>query len=59
MPEKSQVQKMKKYTNYLGEGIGPDFLHDIRRVTTKADFFGVCRRALDQGRPMLLEAERE
>ena len=59
VPEKSQVQKMKKYTNYLGEGIGPDFLHDIRRVTTKADFFGVCRRALDQGRPMLLEAERE
>ena len=59
VPEKSQVQKMKKYTNYLGEGIGPDFLHDIRRVTTKADFFGVCRRALDHGRPMLLEAERE
>ena len=57
VPEKSQVQKMKKYTNYLGEGIGPDFLHDIRRVTTKADFFGVCRRALDHGRPMFLEAE--
>jgi len=59
VPEKSQVQKMKKYTNYLGEGIGPDFLHDIRRVTTKADFFQVCRRALDHGRPMTLEAERE
>ena len=58
VPEKSQVQKMKKYTNYLGEGIGPDFLHDIRRVTTKADFFHICRRALDHGRPMLLEAER-
>jgi len=57
VPEKSQVQKMKKYTNYLGEGIGPDFLHDIRRVTTKTDFFRVCRRVLDHGEPMLLEAE--
>jgi len=57
VPEKSQVQKMKKCMNYLGEGIGPDFLHDIRRVTTKADFFHVCRRALDHGRPMRLESD--
>lgn len=55
--EKSQVQKMKKYMNFLGEGIGPDFLHDIRRVTTKADFFYVCRKALDHERPMALQAE--
>jgi tRNA-dihydrouridine synthase len=57
VPERSQVQKMKKYTNFLGEGIGAEFLHDIRRVTTKADFFHICRRALDHGRPMTLEAE--
>lgn len=56
VPEKSQVQKMKKYTNFLGEGIGPDFLHDIRRVATKADFFEVCKRSLDHGKPMKLEA---
>lgn len=59
VPEKCQVQKMKKYMNFLGEGIGRDFLHDIRRVTTKADFFHACRRALDHGRPMLLEAGPE
>jgi len=57
VPEKSQVQKMKKYMNFLGEGIGPDFLHNIRRVTTKADFFHVCRKSLDHGVPMTLEAE--
>jgi tRNA-dihydrouridine synthase len=55
-PEKSQVQKMKKHMNFLGEGISPEFLHDIRRVTTKADFFHVCRRALEHGEPMALEA---
>lgn len=55
VPEKCQVQKMKKYTNFLGEGISEDFLHAIRRVATKADFFQVCRTALDHGEPMTLE----
>ena len=50
---------MKKYMNFLGEGIGPEFLHDIRRVTTKAEFFQVCRKALDHPCPMTLEAGRE
>lgn len=59
VPEKLQVQKMKKYMNFLGEAIGPAFLHDIRRVFTKADFFQICRQSLDHGRPMLLEAQRE
>jgi len=42
--EIAQVQKMKKYMNYLGVGVEPGghFLHQIRRVTTKADFFRVC-----------------
>src|SRR5262245_3747230 len=40
--ESAQVQKMKKYMNYLGVGVEPtgQFLHRIRRVTTKAEFFG-------------------
>src|SRR5438477_6217754 len=40
--ELSQVQKMKKYMNYLGAGVEPtgQFLHRIRRATTKADFDG-------------------
>ncbi len=58
VPEKSQVHKMKKYMNFLGAGIGSEFLHDIRRVMTKAEFFQICRKALDHGEPMKLEAER-
>jgi len=55
VPERSQVQKMKKYTNFIGEGIGPEFLHDIRRCTTKSEFFTICERDLDHDRPMSLE----
>jgi tRNA-dihydrouridine synthase len=55
--EISQVQKMKKYMNYLGVGVEPtgQFLHHIRRVTTKADFFRVCEEFLNHDEPMLLE----
>jgi tRNA-dihydrouridine synthase len=55
--ESSQVQKMKKYLNYIGAGIEPTgrFLHDIRRVTTRADFFRVCEEHLDHDQPMPLE----
>ncbi len=55
--EISQVQKMKKYMNYLGVGAEPtgQFLHQIRRVTTKADFFRVCEEFLNHDRPMMLE----
>jgi tRNA-dihydrouridine synthase len=56
VPERSQVQKMKKYMNFVGEGISWEFLHDIRRVSAKADFFHLCRKALDHGDPMALEA---
>ena len=39
-----QVQKMKKYVNFLALGVEPTgrFLHDIRRVSTEADFFRIC-----------------
>ena len=55
--EASQVQKMKKYMNYLGVGVEPagQFLHQIRRVTTKADFFRVCEEFLNHDQPMPLE----
>lgn len=55
--EASQVQKMKKYMNYIGAGVEPTgrFLHDIRRVTTRADFFRVCAEHLDHDRAMPLE----
>jgi tRNA-dihydrouridine synthase B len=55
--ESAQVQKMKKYMNYLGLGVEPTgrFLHEIRRVDTKADFFRVCEEFLNHDQPMPLE----
>jgi tRNA-dihydrouridine synthase len=55
--ESAQVQKMKKYLNFIGVGVEPSgqFLHQIRRVSTKADFFRVCEEFLDHDRPMPLE----
>jgi len=55
--EISQVQKMKKYLNYLGVGVDPAgrFLHQIRRATTRADFFRVCQEFLSHDWPMPLE----
>lgn len=55
--ESAQVQKMKKYLNYLGVGVEPtgQFLHQVRRVTTTADLFRVCREFLDHDRPMPLD----
>jgi tRNA-dihydrouridine synthase len=55
--ESAQVQKMKKYLNYLGVGVEPtgQFLHQVRRVTTTAGLFRVCAEFLDHDRPMPLE----
>jgi len=55
--ERSQVQHMKRFMNYLGLGVDPRgrFLHDIRRVQTRAEFFDVCNRFLDHDEPMPLE----
>ena len=55
--ESAQVQKMKKYLNFIGLGVDPggDFLHQIRRVTTEAEFFRVCEAFLDHDEPMALE----
>jgi tRNA-dihydrouridine synthase B len=57
VPEKAQVQKMKKYMNFLGEGLETreDFLHDIRRCSTREEFFTICSRHLDHGREMPLQ----
>jgi tRNA-dihydrouridine synthase B len=55
VPEPKGVQKIKKYANFIGEGIGPGFLHDVRRMTTKDEFFALCERHLDHGRPMTMD----
>jgi len=55
--ERLQVQKMKKYLNFLGLGVEPSgaFLHAIRRTNTRGDFFDLCTQALDHDEPMALE----
>ncbi len=55
--ESAQVQKMKKYLNFVGLGVEPtgNFLHEIRRVATRDDFFRVCESFLDHDEPMPLE----
>jgi nifR3 family TIM-barrel protein len=57
--ESAQVQRLKKFMNFIGEGIVPSgpFLHEIRRVTTRDDFFRVCRSYLDHDLPMSLEPQ--
>jgi tRNA-dihydrouridine synthase B len=55
--ERQQVQKMKRYLNFLGLGLEPtgDFLYQVRRVTTHADLFRVCESYLQHDSPLPLE----
>ena len=48
--ESAQVQRMKKFMNFIGEGVGEKFLFEIRRVATTADFFRVCENSLNHER---------
>lgn len=58
--ERSQVQRMKKYMNYLALAVEPSgrFLHGIRRVATRADFFRLCEEFLDHDEPLPLHPFR-
>ena len=55
--ESPQINNMKKYLNFIGLGVEPsgDFLHQIRRTATRAEFFALCREFLDHDDPMPLE----
>lgn len=55
--EAKQVQRMKKFLNFIAPGVEPTgiFLHEIRRATTRADFFRLCETYLDHNQPMPLE----
>ena len=55
--ERSHVQKMKKYFNYIGIGIEPtgEFLHRIRRATDTKGLFVICEEYLNHDQPMPLE----
>jgi tRNA-dihydrouridine synthase len=53
----AQVQRLKKFMNFIGEGVltAEKFLYEIRRVSTRGDFFRVCEAHLDHEQPMALE----
>jgi tRNA-dihydrouridine synthase len=55
VPESAQVMRMKKFMNFIGEGVSEQFLFEIRRVAATADFFRVCDNFLDHDQPMSLE----
>ncbi|EDY84512.1 Dihydrouridine synthase superfamily [Verrucomicrobiia bacterium DG1235] len=45
-PEQAQVNKMKKYLNFVGQGVDSEgkFLYEMRRSKTKAQLFEICDR---------------
>lgn len=47
-PELQHVNKMKKYLNFVGQGVDPNgsFLHDMRRTHSELELFSVCDRHL-------------
>jgi tRNA-dihydrouridine synthase len=48
VPETAHVAKMKKYLNFVGQGVDAQgtFLHEMRRAMTERDLFAVCDRHL-------------
>jgi tRNA-dihydrouridine synthase len=59
VPEAAHVAKMKKYLNFVGQGVDPEgrFLHDMRRAMTEAELFAVSDRHLlaEPARPFAAE----
>lgn len=53
-PEKVQCERMKKFLNYLGEGVPGTFLHQIRRSQTADEFHRICEEFLDHDEPMAM-----
>ncbi len=48
IPELAHVNKLKKYLNFVGQGVDAQgaFLHDMRRTDSAAGLFAVCDRHL-------------
>jgi len=55
--EATNVSKMKKYMNFIGQGIGENeaFLHGIRRAASELEFFGLCDQYLNNDEPFPAE----
>lgn len=57
-PETVHCSRMKKFLNYLGEGVPGAFRYRVNRSQSAEELFGVCREFLDHDEPMeLLPAE--
>lgn len=48
IPERSRVNYLKKYLNFIGQGVEAEgkFLFEMRRAQTEVELFGVCDRYL-------------
>ena len=48
MPEINHLNRMKKFLNFVGQGVAPDgrFLPEIRRARAAASFFAICDQHL-------------
>ncbi|HEX6163647.1 MAG TPA: tRNA-dihydrouridine synthase family protein [Vicinamibacterales bacterium] len=56
--ETVHCSRMKKFLNYLGEGVPGAFRHQVNRSQTAEEFFRICRDFLDHDEPMaMLPAE--
>ncbi len=57
VPDSSQVQKMKRYLNFIAHGAEPTgrFLHEIRRCSTRVAFMSICTEHLDHSEPLDLD----
>lgn len=60
LTEAAQVQRMKKFMNFIGLGVDAEgaFLHRIRRARTRQEFFGICEEFLAHEERMPLEPFR-
>ena len=51
VPLHHRINRMKKFLNFVGQGVDPDgqFLHQMRRTRSEEDFFATCDAFLVEG----------
>jgi tRNA-dihydrouridine synthase len=54
-PEQVRCSRMKKFLNFLGEGVPAPFLDRIRHAQTAAEFHRICAESLDHDEALTLE----
>jgi len=54
MSEKAQCERMKKFLNFIGEGVPGTFWQQLRRTVTAADFHRICSECLDHDQAMTM-----